>query len=150
MRKINCWEDPNYSDLWIFAIETDSYTGNFELELSGFITGVPPDYDPSPEAEDYCKTFKLNPDECLESWGNEYEFMRCEHAERVIFSMFAFDGSEKHNNGVAIYLNTKPEQCQIDRIKQRTLEFAKKWEIKILKFRLIHRTVQVNETELNC
>ena len=111
---------------------------------------MPNEHEPEP-AEDYCKTFGLNQDAHQDSGEDVYERMSNEYGHDI-FSMF---NCNEECNGLAIYFKRKPTQSEIDRMKARTLEFVQgndmfggKRNIKILKFRLIHRTVQVNETEL--
>ena len=140
---------------WIFVIDTDEYAGNFEREMTAYITGCVGDCGVGEEMKKlYEKEFGVNEYEdsifsdLLEHRPNEYGCCRpC--------SMWP-DQSGKFNS-VGIFFIKKPKSKIIELMKKRANKFAevkrtksdnswdKNFKLEILGFRLIQELYDTQE-----
>jgi len=128
-------------DGYAFIIDTNSYAGNFEREMTAHLTGIVGECGVGEE---------LIEDEVAEKFDDIVQQVADEHGcERPTSCWKSVD--KKNYNSVAIFFYDKPTQEQIDFMKERTKTFnvahktkgrMAKWtkndpDIEILGFRLI-------------
>lgn len=112
----------------ILVIETDSYAGNFELEIGNFIIGCGCDvaYKNS-DGDDMFDTL----DEYLESVTDE-------HGEWVVSSMLESENSTYNNIGIFFAPEVDISKFKyLQTFKNRAKKFARKHDFKILGFKIV-------------
>jgi len=140
---------------FIFVIDTDTYSGNFERELCVFCTGQ---YGECEVGMDLAKQFKANfPAEYKELRKIVNCYVPDEHGVGRPATIWPTPGFWNNGNGkhfpdfkwngksdkypayqsVAIFFYKKPTHEQINFICQRACDYCAKENITILKFRLI-------------
>lgn len=142
---------PNH---YIFVIDTDSYSGNFEREMCAYMTGQIGDCEVGKQLAEEATIEILEivkkleriidkmPDEhgCyrpVEIWPNE-RYGNDGHGNHALLT-----GSNKEEypypafNSVAIHFNALPDNDLIDIMKKRSEDFGKKQKIKIEGFKLL-------------
>ncbi len=140
---------------FIFVIDTDQYSGNFERELCAYCTGMYGECEVGKEiAEKFEEKF---PDE----YNKLHQIIDCfvpdKHGTGWPAAIWPTPGIWNNGHGkhfsdskwdgkcdkwpayqsVAIFFDTKPTHEQINFICQRATDYCAKENIKILKFRLI-------------
>ena len=123
-----------------FIVDTDSYAGNFEREMTAYVTGVVGECNVGiDEAELFHDEMDLDLDELMyqKSDGTCYRPCAMENNPNALNYDY---------NSVAMYFLTDP--CEyLDMLKERSLEYAKNNNIKIERFRLnfIEETQKIQE-----
>ncbi len=148
---------------FIFIIDTNTYSGNFERQLCAYCTGQYGECEVGRDiANKFCTDF-------LKEWEGFCEIVNCyvpdDHGvgrPATIWSTPGYwnDGMGKHYpeskwdgksdkwpayQSVAIFFYEKPNHEQINFICQRATDYCAKENIKILKFRLIQEVKTENE-----
>jgi hypothetical protein len=136
------------SERYIFAIITDSYTGNFERDMCAYVTGQWGD----------CEVGKMFADPVMASLTDDYIEMVPDHAGcfRPVTMMETpgiADG-ELHG-GVAIFFNRRPHDKLIQRMKERAYEFPVIYQkayshrkpMRILDFKLFKQETKITLIE---
>ena len=136
-------------DYYVFIIDTDSYSGNFERAMCGYLTGI--------QNESTSRT-----DKYVEAYKKEMNIAEpYEHNEHIIFmpggygespvEAFPTPGVFREHNGdkypayqsVGIFMDRKPTDEEIKILKERANKFQllddSDETIKVLGFRLIQR-----------
>jgi len=113
-----------------FIVDTDSYAGNFEREMTAYVTGVVGDcgvgsqeavlfWEDNPDIVLYDKMYQKSDDNCDRPCAMENNPTALNY----------------NYNSVAMYFLTDPREY-LDMLKERSLEYAKNNNIKIEFFRL--------------
>jgi hypothetical protein len=137
---------------WAFVIDTDSYAGNFEREMTAYLTGIIGECEVGEELVE--REIKKKFEQYVQSVPDEHGCYRPTSCWK--------SPNSKSYNSVAIFFYNKPTQEQIDFLKERVKNFDEvyktrgrmakfnknKPEIKILGFRLIEFKSQTKESEI--
>ena len=120
---------------YAFVIDTDSYAGNFEREMTAHITGIVGECE---IGENFIEELSINFEDCVMQVPDEHGCYRPT-------TCFKSPNSNDYNS-VAIFFEKKPTIDQIEFMKKRAKTFNQKdreinkfhrEEIKILGFRII-------------
>lgn len=136
---------------YAFVIDTNSYAGNFEREMTAYLTGVVGD---CTVGEQLIETLPINFENKIQQVADEHGCYRP--------TTCWIEPNTKQNNSVAIFFYEKPTTEEIDFMKERVKNFdnifktkgrmaefhKNKPEIKILGFRLIEFKRSENETTI--
>lgn len=112
------------NDCFLFVIRTDSYAGNFEREMCGYITGQYGDCEECTITKSVGeREAELFEKECPDNYD---EF------EDLVISFPGEHGCQRpvtiwsnECTAVAIFLETKPTDAQLDLMRERARKFAK-------------------------
>ncbi|RLF56941.1 MAG: hypothetical protein DRN27_08755 [Thermoplasmata archaeon] len=123
-----------------FVVDTDSYAGNFEREMTAYVTGVLGDCEVGlDESVLFHDEMDLDLDELMYQKPNEQGTLRPCAIENTGIEIYG---------GVAIYFYEDP-CAYLDMLKERSLEYAKKNNIQIFSFRVqyIEESIKITEIE---
>lgn len=132
---------------FVFIVDTNEYSGNFERELTAYVTGVVGECEVGDEYIDDKITpiFQESIQQCSDDNGC---YRPCE----------AINSPDGRCNSVGIFFHTEPTPEQISIMKDRSYDFNqvridtdsyyKNSDIKILGFRLIEVAQQIKIIEL--
>ena len=136
------------------GIDTDSYAGNFERELCAYVTGH---WDQETHGGDQAEVFE-------KEWGDrpnpfeDYITMALTQDDDCpvnTYQCLEWEPVNKKMNSVGIFFEKEPTSELIELIKKRAYKFEKKGKIfdkpvnlKIIGFRLLKRTVKIEETNV--
>ncbi len=141
-----------------FVIDTNSYSGNFERELCGYVTGH---WDNETHGGEQAKIFdeEVGDDNIFE---DDIKYQMLDHdgcgysAPQEIVHTPEKYGVEHLYSSVAICFERKPTEEQINLMKERSYKFEKEGMIfgrpvglKILGFRLITKVIEETEEEIS-
>jgi hypothetical protein len=133
-------------DYYVFIIDTDSYSGNFEREMCAYLTGM---VDNSDVGREYTELYEQETGKDPYEVNEHILFMPGEYGERPC-TIMPTPGKWPDYQSVGIFMSRKPTEEEIKILKERAnkfqlLEDYKKNETpKILGFRLI----QMKTTEV--
>jgi len=117
-------------DYWVLYIDTDSYAGNFERDMTAYCTGI------FGECEVGRSIASLYLDE--EDYEFELLLISDDHGCHRPTSMFTEEGTTDYHT-VGIFFNAKPTEEEIAIVKRRSAIFAlNEYEMAIHGFRLGH------------
>ncbi len=165
---------PN-EDCFIFVIDTEQYSGNFERQLSSYITAIYDDNGYPEYATLFLNDMKINPKTNPNPFKNIVKAIPSEYGE-VTCSIWPTPGWGNDGHGdhkelrtimakkkytypsyqsVAIFLNTRPSDELITLMKERAIKFSNDpktrihtiEKITIFKFRLIEYKITRTEIE---
>lgn len=133
----------NDQSRWIFLIDTDSYAGNFEREMTAYCTGAVGNCE---VGQEFAEQFTKEEPAMIDGFSLEY---RSDDSGGNRPTSIWIDDNGKPNS-VAIFFETKPSKEQIELIVRRAMNFASisKWSKPIiLGFRMLREeTRYYNET----
>lgn len=104
---------------WAFVIDTDAYAGNFEREMTAYLTGVIGE----------CKVGEELVEELPINFKNSVQQVADEHGCYRPTSCWLEPRSNKYNS-VAIFFYERPTKEQISFMKERVDSFNKIWKTK--------------------
>lgn len=163
---------------YIFAIDTDSYTGNFQREFCAHITNQIGECEVGnrhlTDIEDLLEDYPEYSKETLEKirifFEEESYHKQDDNGTRRPCSIYETPGRSNNGNGkhydvtesspykwpayetVALFFHSKPSDEVIEFMKKRSLDFPgtrrSSTEFKILGYRLLHIEVKTTETEV--
>lgn len=113
---------------YIFVIDTNSYSGNFERDITAYCTG---------QIGECGVGESLVEDDVAERFENLITSMPDEHGCQRPCEIFL--DKNKEYNSVAIFFSKRPEYPDIKFIKKRAVEFSSDKNIKIKGFRLFEQ-----------
>jgi len=127
------------NDGFAFVIDTDSYAGNFEREMTAYITGH---IGECGVGDEYIEELPINFDNIID--------VPDEHGCYRPTTIWPLSGTKTKYNAVAIFFETSPSQEQIDFMKERSYTFDEvvKGNIKITGFRLLEFKSKTKETKI--
>lgn len=154
---------------YVFVIDTDSYSGNFERQLCGYITGVVGDCEVG-EKESNCFTKEVDPDsDALFDHVTQKADEHCCYRpcsiwitpNRFTIGKFTYSSTKEANmiypvyESVAIFFEEKPPEAAIELMKSRTEKFIKDvmnyndkpYFNRVVRYRLIEIVKACTETE---
>ena len=122
---------PSFS-CWGFLVDTDSYAGNFEREMCGYLTGAEGDYGSGVDEDEDYSLFEDAVVEVLSEKGSS--------ETTTIYPTEGYSKKEKKHpdyNTVCIFFRDKPTRKQIEFMKEKAKTFKYRSLNKILGFRLV-------------
>lgn len=137
---------------YIFIIQTDEYTGNFERELTGYVTGV----DDGTHGDEQAVFFNAEvPKDVGQALGQKIDFNPDDNGYDRCCSIWNSVGRSGYED-MAIFFHTAPTAAELNLIASRAKIFAKdpkacgyEWgsPFNIIGFQLINRSVKVTDDE---
>ena len=125
---------------FIFVIRTNSYTGNFEREITGYSTGV----DDGTHGDEEAAVFYNEVDrEIGESLASKVYFASGDSSYERCCSIWSYQGFEY--NDVAIFFHEIPTAEELNLISSRAKKYGAEHNIEIVGFAIISRTVKVED-----
>ena len=118
--------------VFIFVVDADAYSGNWERQIAEYITGQPHNYGYG----DYSKSREANP-EYFEKWEDWFEqHVQSEHGEYGKQIQRLVATPNRFNNGLGGYYDATPENiekalaarnAELDRHYQTNVENVERW-----------------------
>lgn len=126
---------------FIFVIQTGSYAGNFEREITGYCTGV----DDGTHGDEEAVLFLADaPSHIARSLPQKIMFSSGDSNYERCCSIWNYNGNSGYND-VAIFFENLPTGEELNYIAKRAKEYGEKHGIEIRGFAVISRTVKVDD-----
>lgn len=133
---------------YLFVIDTDSYAGNFDRELCGYLTGDPNNYH---SAADYAQMCEEEDTIFSEDIISKMDVCESENGPTTVTII---KNDKNIYNSVAILFEKKPTKKEIETMKARAEKFVKSVFIEefcsrfnILGFRLLKSEINYKEVQ---
>jgi len=138
---------------FVFVIDTDAYAGNFEREICAYVTGH---WDGETHGGDQAEVFKKEVGDPEELFGEYITTAPSDDSyPRQVHADLMWEPQGKGMNSVGIFFEEEPTAVLITLMKDRAIKFAKEGRIfdrpvtmKIIGFRLLKRTVKIDEVAI--
>ncbi len=133
---------------YIFVIDTEQYSGNFEREMCAYCTGR---YGQCEVGREESKIFEDEVGDPYELFDFIIERSDDDNGCMRPVSIWPTPNVEEgqvHYLSVAIFMEKEPTKEQSDLIKNRSIKYAEKHNIHVTGFRLITETTKCEECEI--